>query len=60
MNGRLVLPWRGRDREKQEEVRDGEKASIKAHEKSGEAAEELSTCTQGRSSCTDTSCHQNL
>jgi hypothetical protein len=35
----LVLPWRGRDRAEQE-VFDGEKASIKAHEKSGEAAEE--------------------
>jgi hypothetical protein len=40
MSGRLVLPWRGRDRAKQEEVFDGEEASIKAHEKSGEAAEE--------------------
>ena len=40
MSGRLVLPWRGRDRVKQEEGRDGEEASIKAHEKSGEAAEE--------------------
>jgi hypothetical protein len=37
----LVLPWRGSDRAKQE-VRDGEKAAIKAHEKSGEAAEEYS------------------
>jgi hypothetical protein len=40
MSGRLVLPWRGRDRVKQEEGRDGEEASIQAHEKSGEAAEE--------------------
>jgi hypothetical protein len=40
MSGMLVLPWRGRDRVKQEEVRNGEKASIKAHKKSGEAAEE--------------------
>jgi hypothetical protein len=40
MSGMLVLPWRGRDRVKQEEVRDGEEASIKAHEKSSEAGEE--------------------
>jgi hypothetical protein len=40
MSGRLVLPWRDSDRAKQEEVRDGEKASSKAHKKSGEAAEE--------------------
>ena len=40
MSGRRVFPWRGRDRATQEEVLDGEKASIKAHEKSGEAAEE--------------------
>jgi len=40
MNGTLVLPWGGRDRVKQEEVCDGEEASTKAHEKSGEAAEE--------------------
>jgi hypothetical protein len=39
MSGMLVLPGRGRARAKQE-VRDGEKASSKAHEKSGEAAEE--------------------
>jgi hypothetical protein len=38
MSGRLVLPWRGRDRAKQE-GRDGEKASIEAHKKSSEAAE---------------------
>jgi hypothetical protein len=36
----LVLPWRGSARAKQEEVLDGEEASTKAHEKSGEAAEE--------------------
>jgi hypothetical protein len=40
MSGRLVLPGRGCDRVKQEEVFDGEEASIKAREKSGEAAEE--------------------
>jgi hypothetical protein len=40
MSGRLVLPGRGCDRVKQEEVFDGEEASTKAHEKSGEAAEE--------------------
>ena len=52
---------RGRNRAKQEEVLDGEKASIKAHEKSGEGAEEYTTCTQDRSSfCPDPSCHQNF
>ena len=40
MSGMLVLPWRGRDRAKQEEMLDGDEASIKAHAKSGEAAEE--------------------
>jgi hypothetical protein len=40
VSGRLVLPRRGSDRAKQEEVLDGEEASIKAHKKSGEAAEE--------------------
>jgi hypothetical protein len=40
MRGMFVLPWRGCDRVKQEEVFDGEEASIKAHKKSGEAAEE--------------------
>jgi hypothetical protein len=49
MSGRLVLPWRGRDRVKQEEVCDGEEASTKAHKKSGEAAEEPITCPQVRS-----------
>jgi hypothetical protein len=40
MSGILVLPGRSSDRVKQEEVFDGEEASTKAHEKSGEAAEE--------------------
>ena len=34
---------------KQEEGRDGEEASIKAHEKSGEAAEEYGGQEEGRS-----------
>jgi hypothetical protein len=61
MSGMLVLPRRGSDREKQE-VLDGEKASIKAHKKSGEAAKEYTTYTQVRfpSSTADTSCHQNF
>jgi hypothetical protein len=44
------------------EVLDGEEASIKAHEKSGEAPEEHTTYTQVRSpsSTADTSCHQNF
>ena len=57
MSGMLVLPWRGSDREKQE-VLDGKKASIKAHEKSGEAAEEYTEQALGLSpSSADTSCH---
>ena len=60
MSGMLVLPWRGSDRAKQE-VRDGEEASIKAHEKGGEAAEEYTEQALGLSpSSAGTSCHQNF
>jgi hypothetical protein len=45
---------------KQEEVLDGEEASIKAHEKSGEAGEEYTEYTMGLSSSADTRCHQNF
>ena len=60
MSGMLVLPWSGSDRAKQEEVLDGEKASIKAHKKSGEAAEEYSEQALGLFSSADPSCHQNF
>jgi hypothetical protein len=56
----LVLPWRGRDREKQE-VLGGEEASSKARETSGEAAEEYSEQALGLfSSSTAPSYHQNF
>jgi hypothetical protein len=61
MSGMLVLPRRDSDRAKQEEVRDGEKASIKAHKKSGEAAKEDIEQALGLfSSSADTSRHQNF
>ena len=46
------------DRAKQEGL-DGEEASIKAHKKSGEAAEEYTEYPMGLSSA-GTSCHQNF
>ena len=60
MSGMLVLPWRRSDRAKQEML-DGEEASIKAHKKSGEAAEEYTEQALGLiSSSTDTPYHQNF